>query len=194
MIGWQKPCRRTGPSVIDRRIAVFGLSWRASQDDVRGRFAGLTPDRVGLALVWPIDAVSDRLSAEQAFVPDAVAASDRPGDALCCQFGETGLAETTADFGYRFEAIGQNPDALSDLAMAAIARSEWSRLLQQLAARYSAPDVIAEGPARAGSHHITGWALILDAESVIRVSFGHDVRGLAGQINYLPRTQDVRGF
>lgn len=173
---------------------MLGLSWGADPDLVRARLAGLTPDVSGKALVWPITAVTDRLAAEEVMVPDALAASDRDGDTLRCRFDATGLAGIEADFGYRFEAIGQNPDALSDQAMAAIARSEWSRLMHQLATRYGAPSVLGDTQARAGAHHIVAWALIVDQSTAIRISFGHDVRGLAGQISYLPRHGDAAGF
>lgn len=173
---------------------MLGLSWGAGPDAVRGRLAGLTPDVSGNAMIWPLTAVTDRLAAEETAVPEAIAASDRDGDALRCRFKAKRLVGIEADFGYRFEAIGQNPDTLSDQAMAAIARSEWSKLLHQMSTRYGAPATLADTQARAGTFQIVGWALIVGQGTAIRVSFGHDVRGLAGEISYLPQVSSEAGF
>lgn len=173
---------------------MLGLSWGSSPDDAKGRFQGLEPEDQGLTVRWRLDALVDRLALEGTSVPDAIGATDRSGDLLTARFVDQKLVSLDACFGYRFESIGQNPDALSDQAMAAIARSEWGLFAQQLSTRYGAPAALSDGPARAGAHQITAWALFVTETTVLRAVFGHDVRGLAGHLSYLPTHDDSRGF
>jgi len=89
-------------------------------------------------------------------------------------------------FGYPFETVGQDPDRLSEQAMAAIARAEATQLLHEMAVRYGLPGLVTEGPMRDGSLHIVLAAhYVLPDGTAIALSFGHDVGALAGRLRYL---------
>ena len=166
---------------------MFGCAWGDDRAKVMARFSGVAaveePDRV----IYPWSAISAQLVAQDGFVPTGLQGSDdRTQDELVFIFAGDGLAAINLNFGYGFERLGQDPDRLSDQAMAILARAEFAGLLHEMGARYGAPQILQEHPMRQGPLQAVGAAHYMRSDNTaIRLMFGHDGGALVGQMRYL---------
>lgn len=179
---WIKPSKVTGRSVS---AVMLGLKWGNDQDRVRSRFTGITPlSQNEHEVEWRLFDIATRLVSEQAFLPTMMdSAPDRDGDRVSMIFVGGAFVSMRITYGYGFDGIGQDPDTLSNQAMAAFARAEWADLLRQMASRYGAPSTYLEGPARMGTWYLIGCALYVRPDgSPVSLRFGHDALGLVGDL------------
>ena len=178
---WIRRSRATGPSVS----ALFGLTWGADQKAALNRFRGLAPvAQSDEQIEWLLFDIAERLLSERAFLPTQMrSAPERDADRVLLSFEERGLISVRLSFGYGFDLIGQDPDTLSDLAMAAYARAEMTDLLTQMACRHGVPAHTQEAYSRSGNWHIVGSAIYMRPDGgVMGLRFGHDVVSLVGDL------------
>lgn len=180
---------------MNDRTATFGLSWGASAEAALRRFVGLAPvEQADDLLVWSLPDLVDRLYAEGAFCPSVFRAAG-PEDNVCLHFSGDALLVVDVRFRYPFETIGEDPDTLSDAAMAAVSRSELLALLQQFAAKYGAPHHFSEQPSRRGKViGVSSLFYVLPDGSTISLWFGHDHAGPVGEMRYMCPSYDQAGF
>lgn len=167
---------------------MFGLDWGVDQEIALMRFEGTAPvAHTKDDLEWLTFDIAARLVSEKAFLPSAMAsAPDRDKDRVTLSFQGGALVSIRLTFGYAFTAIGQDPDTLSDMAMAAIARAEWAALLGQMACRYGAPAYGLDAPARFGTWSFVGSVFYMSpAGAPTTLRFGHDATGLVGDLTTL---------
>ena len=192
------PCANAVPAgkamAMTLHSPALGLSWGISAHEVRNRFPGLPPAEEGDALVWPLELIVSRLLSEGAFCPTAFMTLNDTATFMCA-VPDDQLVAVDVDFGYSFESTGHDPDTLSDLAMTAVSRTELHDLLQELAARYGAPQLFSDAPSRRGKWMGVANALYVcpDGTSVgLRLGFDH--AGIVGRLRYLCPTTEVSGF
>lgn len=174
---------------------VFALPWGATAAMVRTRFEGLAPlDATPNGLSWALESVAARLYAENAFCPSLFAGCG-PDHTVSFVLQDDQLLAIDVTFGNTFEALGHDPDTLSDMAMAAVCRVEVHDLLQQLTAKYGAPVQFADQPSRRGKMQGVCSALFVAADATtLGLWVGHDHAGLVGKLSYLCPVQDQNGF
>ena len=178
-------------------MGLFGLGWGSDQAAAKARFAELTPlEAHPHVLVYALDGIAETLWRENAFCPTAIGGAPAREEAtLFLNYLDAGLVAAFVRFGYSFEVIGQSPDTLSDMAMAAIARAELQQLVFEMSSRHGAPVLFTESPMRSGKWHPVGAAMFDAGESgLIHLSFGHDGGGLIGELRYQARIGDRSGF
>lgn len=178
---------------------MFGLTWGATRSDVKARFAGLeVQSEMDQAVTWPMEVLSARLFQEDAFLPTAMSAEPGSeggkGHEAVFSFVHDRLVAIYLSFGYAFEMIGQNPDTLSDQAMAAFARAEAALLIHEMNARYGLPGLTSEHAMRQGTMQIVLAAhYTLDDGTAVNLMFGHDAGALSGALRYLSPAEQMRG-
>ncbi|MEM7059367.1 MAG: hypothetical protein AAF557_17420 [Pseudomonadota bacterium] len=176
---------------------MFGLDWGADPQRAMMRFEGIAPVvRTADDLEWLLFDIAARLMLEKAFLPTAmVSAADRDMDRVTLSFVAGALVTVRISFGYGFYTIGQDPDTLSDLAMAAFARAEWADLLTEMACHHGAPAHSMEAPARAGAWHLVGSALFVRSDGApLGLRFGHDATGLVGDLKCIAPSASETGI
>lgn len=167
--------------------AMFGLSWGSDQAAARARFDGIAPiEQTPHALVYRLGSVAERLWQEDAFCPTAIcSAPEREGDEVVLNFLDGRLAAGFVRFGYGFEMIGQSSETLSDMAMAAFARTELQQLVLEISGRYGPPVLFTEAPMRTGKWQPVGAAMFdTGGGGLVHLLFGHDHGALAGELRY----------
>lgn len=176
---------------------MFGLDWGADQARALARFEGLSPVlRSETELEWLLFDLATRLRRENAFCPSALrSAEDRDQDRVTLSFQDGGVVSVHLSFGYGFDAIGQDPDRLSELAMAAYARAEWASLVTDMACRYGAPRHAVDGLSRSGTWQLVGSAMYIRPDGApLSLSFGHDAIGLVGRLRCLAPSSSDSGI
>lgn len=125
-----------------------------------------------------------------------LAGPERIGDEVMFDFANDCLQAVLVRFGYAFDAIGQDPDTLSEQAMSAHASAELHKLLIDFTTKYGAPTYFSEKQNRAGTIHAQGTALFGPIDgSMVQLIFGHDGgSSLLGEIRYRACTPKAAGF
>lgn len=176
---------------------MFGLPWGTDQQSALARFEGIAPVfQDEDALEWLLFDIAARLTSENAFLPSPMtSAADRDMDRITLSFQKGALVSARLTFGYGFDSLGQDPDTLSDMAMAAFARAEWASLLTEMACRHGAPVHALDAQARRATWQLVGSALYLRADGApMTVRFGHDATGLVGDLTCLAPSRSETGL
>ncbi len=175
---------------------MLGLTWGCSPEEARLKL-GLPPldaDEAGLS--FSLDTVVARLVEAGAFCPGRlVELQDCCEGQLHLAFERGGLAAAEARFRYSFEVIGKSADGLSDLSMAAFARTELQTMIFEFTACYGPPVHVSEEPMRWENTHPVGTAQFRTEEhETVQVLVGHDGDGVMGTLRYLPPMRPGAGF